>query len=116
MAPSDCWDGATGSGATNFSILSSALACRLIFRFKDSRRNRFADFRARPPCQNGGVVLKMTADNERIRRERELIHALELRSRARARLSSPAMKAGVAIKVAGWDIRFYTFDLDSRQH
>jgi hypothetical protein len=31
------------------------------------------------------VVQKMTAKNERIRRERELIHALELLRRARAR-------------------------------
>ena len=72
--------------------------------------------RARAPCQNGGVVLKMTAKNERIRRERELIHALELLRRRAPDASEPAMKAGVAIKVAGWDIRFYTFDLDSRQH
>jgi len=38
MAPSDCWDGAKASGATNFSIKSSALASRLIFGFLDSRK------------------------------------------------------------------------------
>ena len=58
----------------------------------------------------------MTAKNERIRRERELIHARSLLSRRAPDASSPAMKAGVVIKVAGWDIRFYTFDLDDQQH
>jgi len=58
----------------------------------------------------------MTALDERIRRERELIHALELLRRRAPDARELAMKAGVAIKVAGWDIRFYTFDLDSRQH
>ena len=61
MAPSDCWNGATGSGATNFSIKSSALACRLIFGFEDDRRNRFTGLRIEPPCHNRRVVLKMPA-------------------------------------------------------
>jgi len=91
-------------------------AATRIFGLQQNHRNRFAGFQVEPPCQNGGVVLKMTAKNERIRRERELIHALELLRRRAPDASSPAMKAGVAIKVAGWDIRFYTFDLDSRQH
>ena len=98
------------------SLQRRARRCNLIFGLQQNRRNRFAGFRVEPPCQNGGVVLKMTALDERIRRERELIHALELLSRRAPDASSPAMKAGVAIKVAGWDIRFYTFDLDSRQH
>jgi hypothetical protein len=42
--------------------------CGLIFGFKDDHRNRFASFRVEPPCQSGGVVLKMTALDERIRR------------------------------------------------
>jgi hypothetical protein len=91
-------------------------AATRIFGLQQNRQNRFAGLRARPPCQNGGVVQKMTALDERIRRERELIHALELLRRRAPDASEPAMKAGVAIKVAGWDIRFYTFDLDSRQH
>ncbi len=44
------------------------LSRRLIFGFEDDRRDVFAGFRARPPCQNGGVVLKITAEDERIRR------------------------------------------------
>jgi hypothetical protein len=43
--------------------------------------------------------MKMTALDERIRRERELIHALELRSRRAPDASSPAISKSLRLKL-----------------
>jgi Tfp pilus assembly protein PilZ len=60
------------------------------------------------------MELKMTADNERIRREqRASLRSLSLQSRRSLYASVPAMKSDGAIFVAGRDIRYYVFDGDS---
>jgi len=70
-----------------------------IFGLQQNRRNRFAGLRVERPCQNGGVVLKMTAKNERIRRERELIHALELLRRRAPDAREPAISSSFRLKL-----------------
>ncbi len=53
-----------GVFATSFSILSSALGCRLIFGFFDSRKGIVSPAkRVELPGQNGGVILSIAGDN-----------------------------------------------------